>query len=153
MNGARFEFDGKIEEKNGQQFVDGRGRYGQGFTRLHRPEPHGFASQPIKGAKGLLVFPNAESDEGYVLGGEHPEKRPAGLPDGATAIYDANGNIIKLLMSEVIMDFASRTITMIGGEWKISGNVTISGNLEVDGNIHATGSIIDDGGNTNHHSH
>ncbi|WP_203422926.1 phage baseplate assembly protein [Sinorhizobium sp. BG8] len=153
MNGARFEFDGTIEEKKGQQFVNGRGRYGQGFTRLHRPEPHGFASQPISGAKGLLVFPNGQSDEGYVLGGEHPEKRPTGLPSGATALYDANGNIIRLLMSEVVMDFASRTITMIGGEWQITGNVTITGNLEVNGNIHASGTIIDELGNTNHHVH
>lgn len=149
MSGARFEFDGKIEEKNGQQFVDGHGRFGQGFSRLHRPEPHGFASQPIKGAKGLVIFPNAQSDEGYVLGGEHPGRRPSGLPPGASALYDANGNIIKLLMDEVVMDFASRTVSMTGGEWKITGNVTITGNLSIEG-----GSVLHNGkdiGDTHRH--
>jgi phage baseplate assembly protein V len=43
---------------------------------------------------------------------------------------------------------------------KSAGSITIQaptlniiGNLEVQGNIHATGSIIDEGGNTPHHSH
>ena len=31
--------------------------------------------------------------------------------------------------------------------------INFEGNLEVKGNIHATGTIIDDSGNTNHHSH
>lgn len=33
------------------------------------------------------------------------------------------------------------------------GTFSITGDLFVNGNIHATGSIIDEGGNTNHHSH
>lgn len=35
----------------------------------------------------------------------------------------------------------------------IAPTVTIIGNLEVVGNIHATGTIMDEMGNTNHHSH
>lgn len=34
-----------------------------------------------------------------------------------------------------------------------STTAVVRGNIEVDGSIHATGSIIDDGGNTPHHSH
>lgn len=48
------------------------------------------------------------------------------------------------------------SINMRGGspaEGYFEGNFRLIGNLEVDGNIHATGSIIDDAGNTNHHSH
>jgi phage baseplate assembly protein V len=48
------------------------------------------------------------------------------------------------------------SINMRGGSpanGVFEGNFTLIGNLEVQGNIHATGSIIDDGGNTNHHSH
>ncbi len=115
MSGARFEFDGTIEENKGQQFVNGRGRHSQGFTRLHRPESHGFASQPIAGAKGLLLFPNSQSDEGYVLGGEHPGKRPTGLPAGATAIYDANGNIIKLVGDGIVADVGSNSFVFRAG--------------------------------------
>ena len=35
----------------------------------------------------------------------------------------------------------------------MEADFTLVGNLEVEGNIHATGSIIDEDGNTNHHSH
>jgi phage gp45-like len=143
MSGRRFEFDGTIAEEGGQQFVNGRGAYGQGFTRVHRPEPHGFASQPIKGSKGLILSPNAQSDEAYVFGGEHPEKRPTGLPAGATALYDASGNIIKLVGNQI----------EISGNTVWAGNLTITGNLHVNGNITASGSIIDQGGNTANHSH
>lgn len=47
-------------------------------------------------------------------------------------------------------------IFMRGGspaEGVFEGNFRLVGNLEVEGNIHATGTIIDDSGNTNHHSH
>lgn len=48
------------------------------------------------------------------------------------------------------------SINMKGGspaEGLFEGNFRLIGNLEVEGNIHATGSIIDESGNTNHHSH
>lgn len=153
MIGKRIELDGANVERGGQQFVNGRAYAKDGYSRIHRIEPPGFASSPVKGAKAILFAPNGDADQAYVFGGEHPEYRPAGIPAGATALYDHNGNVIKLWMTEVIMDFGSRTITMTGGAWQITGNVTITGNLEVDGNIHATGSIVDDGGNTPHHTH
>lgn len=151
MDLRRFEFDGRMEEKGGQQFVSGRGYYGDGFTRVHRIEPHGLMTNPPKGAKGVVLSPHP--DMAFVLGLESPSHRPSGLPAGATALYDASGNIIKLIGDGVVMDFGSRTITMTGGNWNLTGNVSITGNLEVAGNIHATGSIIDEGGNTNHHGH
>jgi phage gp45-like len=144
MNGKRFEFDGTIDERDGQQFVSGRGVYGDGYTRIHRIEPHGFMSNPIKGAKGLLISPNGNPDEAYVLGGEHPGRRPAGMPGGATAIYDANGNIISLVGNK---------IRLVAPLFEFVGSLALEGDLEVEGNIHATGTIIDDAGNTNHHSH
>lgn len=138
MNGKRFEFDGSIDERDGQQFVSGRGVYGDGYTRIHRIEPHGFMSNPIKGSKGLLISPNGNPDEAYVLGGEHPGRRPAGLPGGASAIYDANGNIISLVGTKIRL---------------VAPVFEFVGDIEVDGNIHATGTIIDEAGNTNHHTH
>ncbi|WP_051776836.1 phage baseplate assembly protein domain-containing protein [Pseudorhizobium pelagicum] len=144
MSGKRFEFDGSIVERGGQQFVSGRGVYGDGYTRIHRIEPHGFMSNPIQGAKGLLIAPNGNPDEAYVLGGEHPGKRPAGMPGGATAIYDANGNIISLVGNK---------IRLVAPVFEFVGNLTIEGDLDVTGSIHATGTIIDEAGNTNHHTH
>jgi len=47
----------------------------------------------------------------------------------------------------------SPTIGYMEGDFRIVGSLTVEGNVEVDGNIHATGSIIDEGGNTPHHTH
>ena len=79
-----------------------------------------------------------------MLGGEHPGKRPSGLPGGAAAIYDASGNIISLVGTK---------IRLVAPLFEFIGSVTIEGDLDVTGNIHATGTIIDDAGNTNHHDH
>lgn len=148
MRAARFEFDGRFEEKRGQQFLCGRGMHSDGYTNVRRLESHGFASVPPKGAQGLVISPNGNPDEAYLIGVEHHEKRPAGLPLGGTAIYDHNGNIIKLVGPDVVMDFKSHTINLSGGSWTITGtNITlvgpvqINGNLNVDGNITATGTI------------
>jgi phage gp45-like len=146
MSGERIELDGKVAHKGGQQFVNGRGLFNSGYSRIHRLEPAGFASYPIKGANALLFAPNGDADQAYVVGGEHPEHRPD-IPSGATAIYDHNGNIIKLLMSEVVFDFSSRTATFNAGHWTINcpssfnGSMAIVGDLAVQGNITATGSI------------
>ncbi|SMO74556.1 phage baseplate assembly protein V [Balnearium lithotrophicum] len=47
----------------------------------------------------------------------------------------------------------SPTIGFLEGDFRIVGSLTVEGNVEVDGNLHATGSIIDEGGNTPHHTH
>lgn len=122
MQIRRFEFDGRVEEKGGQQFVSGRGLYGDGFTRIHRVEPHGFASSPPKGSKGLIF--STDPDSAYVLGLEHPGHRPNDLPAGCSAIYDASGNIIKVLGGDGIV------INVAGSAYSITKNgvtLTISG--------------------------
>lgn len=42
---------------------------------------------------------------------------------------------------------------VINSDITVNGTFNITGNVEVDGNIHATGTIIDEAGNTNHHTH
>ncbi|NTF32298.1 phage baseplate assembly protein domain-containing protein [Rhizobium skierniewicense] len=98
----RFDFDGRLEEKGGQQFVSGRGMFGDGYTRIHRPEPHGFASTPPKGSKGLVLPSRSNPDFAVVLGLEHPGHRPSNVPGGGSALYDASGNIIKMVMGDGI---------------------------------------------------
>jgi phage gp45-like len=153
MTIRRIELDGKNVEKKGQQFVSGRGAFNDGFTRIHRIEPHGFASMPVKGSKALLLSSAGNDDSAYVFGGEHPDHRPTDLPGGGTAIYDHNGNIMKFVGSGIVIDAASRTVTVTAGTWTLNGDFVLNGDLQVNGNIHASGSIIDDGGNTPHHTH
>lgn len=147
MIGTRIELDGKVTERNGQQFLSGRGMHSDAFTEIHRIEPHGFMSNPIKGSIALGVSPNGDPDTTYILGGEHPEKRPKDLPGGAVALYDATGNIIKLIGSGAVFDFGARTATFTAGNWTINcPAVTINGNVQINGNLNASGSITDGDG-------
>lgn len=59
--------------------------------------------------------------------------------DGTIISYDTSNSTIEILSPKLI--------------YIVCNEVRIKGNLEVEGNIHATGTIIDDSGNTNHHSH
>ena len=66
---TRFVLDGTVEHRKGQQFINGKGLAGDLFERVHRPEPHGFASYPVKGGSGALVQARGQRDSAYVLGG------------------------------------------------------------------------------------
>jgi phage gp45-like len=157
MSGARIELDGTIAEKDGQQFVSGRGLFSDGYTKIHRIEPHGFMSNPVKGAKGLVVSPNGNPDEAYVLGGEHPGHRPSGLPGGASALYDAAGNIIKVLMGDgIIVDVAGNAYTIRKGgvTFTVSASgVAITGGMVTHngkdiGDSHIHSGVVPGGSNT-----
>ncbi|BDA84963.1 hypothetical protein Sa4125_25050 [Aureimonas sp. SA4125] len=100
---TRFELDGTVAHRKGQQFVDGKGYGADGFAEVHRPEPHGFASHPVKGGIGVLMQSRANRDAAYVLGGENPGLRPKGdyLTAGGTAIYDHLGNIVSVVAAKL----------------------------------------------------
>lgn len=133
----RIEFDGRVVERGGQQFVSGRGSKSDAWTEIHRIEPHGFASHPIKGGKGLLLPMPGNPDMAYVIGGENPANRPADLPTGGTAIYDSNGNIISLVGSKV---------RLVAPLFEFVGDITIDGSIDMTGGIVAAGSIVDGDG-------
>lgn len=143
----RIEYDGREDVRGGQQFVSGRGPHGDGWTRIHRIESHGFASSPVKGAKGLLLPSPADPEVAFVLGLESPGLRPTNLPAGGTAIYDAAGNIMKFIGDGIVVDVAGRTITTTAGDWVLNGPATINGDLTVNGNINCSGSVVDGDGN------
>lgn len=131
---TRFELDGKVEHREGQQFVNGKGFAGDSFERVHRIEPHGFASNPVKGGIGVAMSARGNRDSAYLFGGENPGLRPD-LPEGAAALYDSMGNIIKLIGTGAVFDFGSRTATLTAGTWTIKGDVKIDGTLHVTGDI------------------
>lgn len=139
--------------ENGQLLVSGRGMAGEQFTDLPWQEPHGFHSRPHKGAVGYLSAPGGRRDQATVQAASDPAKVPQ-IGEGDSVQYDEHGNLQKMTKDGITVDYQSRTITHISGDWTITApTLTLNGNLEVNGNIHATGSIIDDGGNTSHHTH
>lgn len=146
MYGARMELDDRLKVRDGQRYVYGRSFSGDRYSEILMIEPHGFASEPVKGGQGLLLSPNGIPEEAYFFGGAKPGLRPI-LPAGGKAIYDAAGNIVKCIGSGIVIDAASRTIDLISGTWTIKGNGTITGNLHVNGNITCSGTITDSDGN------
>lgn len=122
---TRMELDGKVEHRRGQQFVDGKGFSGDGFERVHRPEPHGFASHPVKGGIVTVLSARGNRDSAYAFGGENPGLRPE-LPLGGTAIYDAAGNIVSVVMAELRIVHAAK-IHLIAPEIILEGMVKLGG--------------------------
>ena len=147
---VRFQIESSRFE-GGQLLVSGPSVAGERVEDVLLIQPHGAASVPPVGAIGLAMPMPGRRGQLMVMGVEAADKRPD-LPAGASALYDADGNIILLSAGGVTMNFASRTVSMVAEGWTIEGDVTIKGNLRVEGDVFATGSIIDTTGNTNHHS-
>ncbi len=142
---TRFEIT-SAKMVDGQLLVSGKGMAGEAVEDHLFVQAHGAASHPPVGAIGIMLMMPGRRSQSLMVGVESAAKRPE-LPAGASALYDASGNMIKLMADGVTMDFQDRTVTLTGGTWNLKGD------LNVDGNIFATGSIVDTAGNTNHHSH
>ena len=94
-----------IDDSGQQQLVSGTGIDGQVIGEAVRLQHFGATSVPPAGSEGLMLISGGRHDRAHFLGLEHPDHRPTGLPSGSKAIYDASGNIIKLVGSEVDMTF------------------------------------------------
>lgn len=143
MSGTPYLTRFRIEssrEVDGQLLVSGRGLAGERIKDRLLIQPHGAASRPPPGSIGILSTMPGYRTQSMVFGVENPANRPS-LPEGAKAIYDASGNIIKLMADGVTMDFGTRTVTMTGGSWNLKGNFTIDGNLSVSGDIQVGGDV------------
>lgn len=122
---TRLEFDGSVEHRDGQQFINGKGFAGDVFEQAHRPEPHGFASHPVKGGVGVVLGARGRRDAAYVLGGENPKLRPT-IGMGGTAIYDHTGNIVSVVMEELRIVHSAK-VTISAPEIVLDGLVKIGG--------------------------
>lgn len=125
---TRMELDGTVEHRRGQQFVNGKGFAGDVFERVHRIEPHGFASHPVKGGLATILSTRGNRDSAYAFGGENPSLRPSGdlLTEGGTAIYDHNGNIVSVVGAKLRIVHAT-TIHLIAPEIILEGTVKLGG--------------------------
>lgn len=122
---TRFELDGTVEHKDGQQFINGKGFSGDGFERVHRPEPHGFASHPVKGGIGVALSARGNRDSAYVLGGENPKLRPD-IAMGGTAIYDHTGNIVSVVQADLRI-VHSAVIHLVAPSIILEGTIRLGG--------------------------
>jgi len=121
---TRLQLNGNVDHRNGQQFIEGTGLAGDAFVKVHRIEPHGFASHPVKGGIALGIS-RGRRDTTYAFGGENPGLRPD-LPQGGTAIYDHNGNIVSIVTAELRVVHAGK-IHLVAPEIVLEGNVRLGG--------------------------
>lgn len=140
---TRFALDGTVEHRNGQQFVNGKGFGSDLFERVHRIDPHGFATHPVAGGLGAIVQARGNRDSAYMLGGENPQLRPP-LDPGCPAIYDQYGGILKFVTSGAVFDVGNRTVTFTAGGWTVNGPCTLNGDVTIAGALHVTGNITSD---------
>ncbi len=113
---------GTVDDSGPQQLVAGTGYDGQNIGEAVRLQHFGATSVPPAGAQGLMMLSGGRHDRPHFLGMEHGDYRPTGLPGGSKAIYDASGNVIKLVGSEVDFTFT--------GPWKATfpgGTLTSNG--------------------------
>ncbi|MEO3997176.1 phage baseplate assembly protein [Mesorhizobium sp. CAU 1732] len=122
---TRMLLDGTVSHRGGQQFVNGKGFAGDGFEEVHRIEPHGFASHPVKGGIAAILSARNNRDSAYAFGGENPELRPD-LPSGGTAIYDHAGNIVSIVAADIRIVHSAK-VHIIAPEIVLEGQVKLGG--------------------------
>lgn len=112
---------------------------------VERAQNYGFTAHPHPGAEAIVIFLGGNRDHGVIIAADDRRYRLKGLAAGEVALYDDLGKTIVLKRNGDVHVTASRLL--------LDGDLQVNGNVEVDGTIHATGTIVDDGGNTNHHTH
>lgn len=107
-------------EEDGNHTLTVEGLAGEELRGVRHIMQHGLYSRPPAGSIGTGIVPGGRRDLLMALGVDDPKLRPKGIPNGGTALYDASGNIIKLLGSA-------------GGEMAVKGPFKIKvGKLEIE---------------------
>jgi phage gp45-like len=97
-----------VDDSGTQQIIKNlRGLASEQFQDVYRPQPHGFSSNPPTGSEGIFLSLGGRSDRLLALGFEHKDKRPKNLPAGASVLYDAQGNVVRMMMANGIQIDAS----------------------------------------------
>ncbi|MCJ2108023.1 phage baseplate assembly protein [Methylobacterium sp. E-041] len=97
------------------QTAKGYGYAGEEVAGVHVVRQHGLASHAPKGSHGIGIAGSGERSLVAFLGMEHQDKRPKGLAEGNTTLYDAAGNATRMLGADGIWhDAADRPHKMTG---------------------------------------
>ena len=110
-----------LDDSGQQQLVNLARFVGDTPQKVVRLQHAGLTSTPTYG-EGLVLGMGGRADNIWALGLENPGKRITGLPDGATALYDESGNVIKLIGK-------TATFAFTNAGWEVtSKGATISSN-------------------------
>lgn len=120
----------------------------------------------------VAVLLDSDGVGGVYLGGIYSTAEPPPMvdedtdyvrfSDGTVSTYDRAAGVMTLDCVGALLVKCGRNITVEAGEPVVVKApsatldipvVTLNGNLQVNGNVGVTGAIIDEGGNSNHHTH
>lgn len=103
----------KTDDSGTQQILKQmRGLASELFSDVYRAQPHGFSSHAPAGSEGFFHALGGRSDRLIALGFEHKDHRVRDLPEGATALYDASGTILRLLPDSVDLDAGDKNVVI-----------------------------------------
>lgn len=102
---------------------------------LARIQEYGFTSVPMAGAEAAVLFLNGNRDHGIVIGVEDRRYRLKGLSAGEVALYDDQGQIVKLKRAGIEISTPMDVTVIAGGDVDVSadGDANIAAaNVNVD---------------------
>jgi phage baseplate assembly protein V len=91
---------------------------------------YGYTSVPLAGAEGVLVFVGGNRDHGLVIATDDRRHRPIGLEPGEVAIYDDQGQEVRITRGGIVVNGAGKPVTITN-----ASVVRMESHLEVTGDI------------------
>jgi phage gp45-like len=112
----------EVNDKGTQQRVNLSGMKKEKPTKVWRPMPHGFTSNPPKGSDGYMIGMGGRSDRMLYADGGHEKYRPRDLPEGAMALYNHSGDVIRLFEDNCDLVHAKKINLKIGKGQDVSSD-------------------------------
>ena len=131
----------EVNDEGTQQFATVKGLAGEQIKLAYRGQYFGASGVPPIGSDGFALLIGGRPDQAVLFGIEHKDHRVRGLQPGEKAIYDASGQVIKLIKTgpEIVIDTPGK-VTI-----KAVGNLVIEADIEITGDITQAGSITSTG--------
>jgi phage baseplate assembly protein V len=105
----------KTDDSGSQQILKKMtGLKSETFEDVYRPQSHGFTSHAPAGSEGVYLALGGRSDRLLALGFEHKDKRHKNLPEGGTCIYDADGNVVRIVADDLQITHSKKIVAKVG---------------------------------------
>lgn len=104
----------ELDDAGTQQLLKLSGMKGERLEAVPRIQHFGLSSNPPAGAEGIVAALGGRSDRAVLLGLEHPEKRPKAREAGSTVLYDAAGNVVSIVASELALQHGQKIRLRVG---------------------------------------
>lgn len=110
-----------VDDSTAIQLVQLSLMQGEAKNRVERVQNYGFTSHPLGDNESVVVFLNGNRDHGLVIAVDDSRYRLKDLPEGGVAVYDNDGNYVKLTQQNGIEIEAPNHKVII----KASGDIEI----------------------------